>query len=174
MADFSKLNIPKNYADELDDVDYKIIELLQKNARMSAKEIASHVFLSSTAIAARIERLQEKHIICGFGIRINPVALGYYTKAFISVEVEPVNKKEFYPYINKCVNVVQCNCVTGDFSMLLEVMFHNTMELDVFIGQLQRFGKTKTLIVFSTSVEYREKYWENDYIEKKDGEAEIS
>ena len=59
MSDFSKLNIPKNYADELDDVDYKIIELLQKNARMSAKEIASHVFLSSTAIASRIERLQE-------------------------------------------------------------------------------------------------------------------
>ena len=162
MNDFTKVNIPKNYADELDEIDYKIIGLLQQNTRMSAKEIASHVFLSSTAIASRIERLQEKHIICGFGIRINPVALGYYTKAFINVEVDPVNKKDFYPYIEDCENVVQCNCVTGDFSMLLEVMFHNTMELDVFIGQLQRFGKTKTLIVFSTSVEYREKYWEND------------
>ncbi len=162
MTDFSKLNIPKNYADELDEADYKIIALLQKNSRMTAKEIASHVCLSSTAIASRIERLQEKNIICGFGIRLNPVALGYYTKAFINVEVDPVNKKEFYPYVEQCLNVIQCNCVTGEFSMLLEVAFHNTMELDVFIGQLQRFGKTKTLIVFSTSVEHREKYWEND------------
>lgn len=167
MKEFSKENIPKNYADELDDVDYKIIELLQQNARMSAREIASQVFLSSTAIATRIERLQEKNIIRGFEIKINPVALGYYTKAFINVEVDPVNKKTFYPYIEKCVNVIQCNCVTGDYSMLLEVMFHNTMELDVFIGQLQRFGKTKTLIVFSTSVESREKYWKNDVADEE-------
>ena len=52
-------------------------------------------------------------------------------------------------------NVIECNCVTGDYSMLLEVLFENTMELDRFIGELQYFGRTKTLIVFSTSVEHR-------------------
>ena len=55
-------------------------------------------------------------------------------------------------YIKKCKNV---NCVTGDYSMLLEVLFESTMELDRFIGELQYFGRTKTLIVFSTSVEHR-------------------
>ena len=44
-------------------------------------------------------------------------------------------------------NVIECNCVTGDYSMLLEVLFENTMELDRFIGELQYFGRTKTLIV---------------------------
>ena len=44
---------------------------------------------------------------------------------------------------------------SGDYSMLLEVLFENTMELDQFIGELQHFGRTKTLIVFSTSVEHR-------------------
>lgn len=58
-------------------------------------------------------------------------------------------------YIKKCKNVIECNCVTGDYSMLLEVLFENTMELDRFIGELQYFGRTKTLIVFSTSVEHR-------------------
>jgi len=81
--------------------------------------------------------------------------LGLYTKAFILLEVAPVQKKEFYPYIRECKNVVECNCVTGDYSMLLEVYFKNTMELDQFIGELQRFGRTKTLIVFSTSIEHR-------------------
>lgn len=155
-----KTTVPKNYAEELDEVDYQILELLRKNARMSAKEIAQKVFLSSTSVASRIEHLVQKGIIRGFGIAINPIALGYYTKAFINVEVEPKQKKEFYPYMEKCQNVIQCNCVTGDYAMLLEVMFHNTMELDCFIGELQRFGKTKTLIVFSTSVEHREVYWQ--------------
>lgn len=153
--------IPKNYADELDDIDYQIIELLQKKGRISAKEISKKVFLSSTSVAARIDHLIEKGVISGFSAHINPLSLGYYTKAFISVEVEPVQKKEFYPYIDKIDNIVQCNCVTGDFSMLLEVMFHNTIELDQFIGELQKFGKTKTLIVFSTFVEHREEYWKN-------------
>ena len=58
-------------------------------------------------------------------------------------------------YIKKCKNVIECNCVTGDYSMLLEVLFENTMELDRFIVELQYFGRTKTLIVFSTSVEHR-------------------
>ena len=39
--------------------------------------------------------------------------------------------------------------------MLLEVLFRTTMELDQFIGELQKYGRTKTLIVFSTSVEHR-------------------
>ncbi len=152
--------IPKNYADELDEIDMKIIELLRENARVSAKEIAANVFLSSTSVATRIDNLVKKGIIAGFTVNIDPLALGFYTKAFISVEVEPGQKKEFYPYIESIKNVVQCNCVTGDFSMLLEVMFHNTIELDQFIGELQKFGKTKTLIVFSTSVQHREVYWE--------------
>ena len=153
------MTIPKNYADELDDIDLKIIELLQENARISAKEIAQNVYLSSTSVATRIEKKKKKGIITGFRAQMNPLALGFYTKAFISVEVEPNQKKDFYPYVENIPNIVQCNCVTGDFSMLLEVMFHNTIELDQFIGELQRFGKTKTLIVFSTSVEHRETYW---------------
>lgn len=153
------MNIPKNYSDELDDIDLKIIELLQENARISAKDMAVKVFLSSTSVATRVENLIKRGIIANFKATINPLALGFYTKAFISVEVEPSQKKEFYPYIDTIKNVIQCNCVTGDFSMLLEVMFHNTIELDQFIGELQNFGKTKTLIVFSTSVEHREIYW---------------
>lgn len=51
--------------------------------------------------------------------------------------------------------MIECNCVTGDYSMLMEVVFHTTSELDQFIGQLQHFGRTKTQIVFSTSVEHR-------------------
>ena len=59
------------------------------------------------------------------------------------------------PFVKACSNVIECNCVTGDYSMVLEVLFPSTIELDQFIGELQRFGRTKTLIVFSTSVEHR-------------------
>ena len=66
----------------------------------------------------------------------------------MNMELEPVQKPEFYPYIENCPNVMECNCVTGDYSMFIKVCFHTTQELDGFIGQLQHFGKTQ--IVFST------------------------
>ena len=130
---------------ELDHIDAKILNLLRENARMPLKEIAEHVFLSSPAVSARIERLEKEGYITG-----------YQVKAFINLEVEPVQKKEFYPYIEKVHNVVECNCVTGDYSMLIEGLFVSTIELDQFIGELQHFGRTRTQIVFSTSVEHRQ------------------
>ena len=51
--------------------------------------------------------------------------------------------------------MIQCDCVTGDFVIFLEVVFHNTEELDRFINGLQRFGETKTQIVFSAAVGHR-------------------
>ena len=83
-------------------------------------------------------------------------------KAFINLEVSPEQKAEFYPYIDSVLNVVECNCVTGDYSMLIEVRFKTTADLDHFVGELQRFGKTKTQIVFSTNVKHRCRYWKND------------
>ena len=57
--------------------------------------------------------------------------------------------------IAKLENVVERNCVTGDYSMLIEVLFGTTQELDTFINHLQQFGRTRTQIVFSTPVEHR-------------------
>lgn len=147
------MNILKN--NELDNIDKKIISMLQENARVSLKEIAEQVFLSSPAVSVRIDNLVESGYIQGFHAEINPMKLGYHIKAFINLEVSPVDKQDFYPYIKKCKNVVECNCVTGDYSMLLEVLFPSTDELDQFIGELQKYGRTKTLIVFSTCVEHR-------------------
>ena len=117
------------------------------------------MFLSSTAVSTRIENLEKDGIITGYHAKIDPIALGYYTKAFINLELEPIQKKDFYPFIESCKQVVECNCVTGDYSMLIEVVFKTTVELDGFIGELQKFGKTKTQIVFSTSVEYRNEFF---------------
>ncbi|MGN0291489.1 MAG: Lrp/AsnC family transcriptional regulator [Lachnospiraceae bacterium] len=141
---------------ELDNIDKSIIRILQKNARTPVKEIAKEVFLSSPAVSARIERLEKSGILMGYHAQVNSMLFGYHIKAFINLEVEPNQKKEFYPFIRAIPNVIECNCVTGDYSMLIEVVFQTTVQLDHFINELQQFGRTKTLIVFSTSVEHRD------------------
>ena len=49
----------------MDDIDKKIVKLLQENARIPLKTLAEHVFLSSPAVSARIDRLEKEHIISG-------------------------------------------------------------------------------------------------------------
>lgn len=142
----------------LDEIDKQILSLMKDNARISLKSLANYTYLSSTAISARIEKLEKAGYIQGYFTKINPEKFGLNIKAFINLEIEPIQKKDFYPYIRSYSNVVECNCVTGEYSMLIEVLFSSTAELDRFINDLQHFGKTKTQIVFSTPVEHRDVY----------------
>ena len=139
----------------MDEIDLKLLRLLQKNARTPIKALAGEVRLSSPAVSARIERLEKQGVIRAYTLDLDPLQLGHHILAYIHLDMQPTQKEEFYQFIAACSNVLECNCVTGDYSMLMEVVFHTTSELDQFIGQLQHFGRTKTQIVFSTSVEHR-------------------
>ncbi len=140
----------------MDKVDQKIIQMLQKNARIPVKDIAKEVFLSSPAVSARIDRLVQDGLIKGYHMTIDRSKLGYDLTAFIQLEITPHQKAEFYPFIKKSPNVLECSCVTGQYSQLIKVAFRSTSELEVFLGSLQQFGRTITQIVFSTQVEPRD------------------
>ena len=70
---------------------------------------------------------------------VDPMKLGYHILAFINLDVIPEDKPKFYAYAESVPNVLECSCVTGEYSMLMKVAFQTTMELDIFIGQLQKF-----------------------------------
>lgn len=139
----------------MDKIDLKLIDLLQKNARCSLKNLAKEVFLSTPAVSSRILKLEETGVITGYSAHVDPLKLGYNIKAFINLEMSPKLKPKFYPFVAACPNVIECNCVTGNYSMLITVAYHTPVELDIFIGELQEFGNTQTQIVFSTAVENR-------------------
>ena len=136
----------------IDAIDRHIIKLLQENARISLKTMAEKTFLSSPAVSARIDRLERQGIITGYHAVVDPMKLGYHILAYINLNVQPEDKAKFYAYAEEMPNVLECSCVTGEYSMIMKVAFSSTMELDQFIGQLQKFGKTSTRIVFSTHV----------------------
>ena len=136
----------------MDHIDKEILQILQENARTSLKTIAEKTFLSSPAVSARIEKLEKDGIITGYQAQIDPVKLGYHIIAFINLNVLPEDKPKFYKYAESIPNILECSCVTGEYSMIMKVAFESTVQLDSFIGQLQKYGKTSTQIVFSTHV----------------------
>jgi len=140
----------------LDNIDLKLISLLQENARTPLKNLASQVFLSSPATAARIERLEKEGIIKTYSAMLDLKKVGLPITAFINLELDPKQKPTFYPFVQSHPNVIECNCVTGRYSQLLKVAFESTEALDTFIGELNNFGHTETQIAFSSPKPYTE------------------
>lgn len=139
----------------MDAIDRKILQMLERDARTPLKQLAKAVYLSSPAVSARIRNLEQQGILTGYRAVVDIQRIGYPIQAFINLEMEPRQKAEFYPWAGGEENILECNCVTGQYSMLLRVAFCSTMDLDQFIGKLQRFGRTQTQIVFSTPIALR-------------------
>lgn len=136
----------------MDHIDREILQILQHNARASLKMIAEKTFLSSPAVSARIEKLEKDGIITSYQAQIDPMKLGYHILAFINLNVLPEDKQKFYHYAEGIPNILECSSVTGEYSVIMKVAFESTMQLDSFLGQLQKFGKTSTQVVFATHV----------------------
>ena len=137
----------------LDDIDIKILNQLRKNARTPMKELSALVYLTTPAVSARIDKLEKDGYIKGYHANLDLEKLGYGIKAFIMITVEPEDCPKFYDFVKSEKSVLECNHITGPYSMILKVVFSSTSLLDEFLGKMQVFGKTETQVVFSTALE---------------------
>ena len=139
----------------MDAIYQKILTMLQKNARTPLKVLAEAVFLSSPAVSARIRNLEAQGILTGYQAQVYQYRWGYHIRAYVLLEMTPDRRESFVKQIVKEPHVLECSHITGEYSMLLKVAFKSTVELDGFVGRLQKFGRTQTQIVFSTPIEAR-------------------
>lgn len=141
--------------ENIDETDLKILRLLQNDARISVKTIAEKIFASAPTVSSRIESLTKRGIIKGYYTDIDTSVFDNVIKSYIDIEVSPERKEELYDFLRSSPQVVECDRVTGEYSLLVKVVFRNTVDMDKFINALQRFGRTKTQIVFSSIIEHR-------------------
>lgn len=139
----------------IDEIDLKILRLLQNDARISVKAIAEQIYASAPTVKTRIESLTERGIIKGYYTEIDTSVFDNVIKSYIDIEVSPTRKEELYEFLRSAPQVVECDRVTGEYSLLVKVVFKNTLEMDKFINALQQYGRTKTQIVFSSIINHR-------------------
>ncbi len=139
----------------IDEIDIKILKLLQDDARISISTIAKELYLSAPTVKTRLDSLKDKGIIKGYYVEIDNSIYENVIKCFIEIEVSPNLKDELYKILIDSPNVVECERVTGEYSLITKVIFKNTIELDKFINKIQYYGKTRTQIIFSTIINHR-------------------
>ncbi|MDG1778379.1 MAG: Lrp/AsnC family transcriptional regulator [Flavobacteriaceae bacterium] len=137
---------------KLDTIHSKILNLLQKNARISNTEIARQVGISSPAVAERIKKMEDLGIISDYLTKVDHNALGYGLRALITVRAFMGRLKPFLHQIKFYKEVINCYRITGNENIVMEVVFENQQHLEKFIDELISYGETKTQIILSNVV----------------------
>ena len=137
----------------MDVTDHKIIDIIQKDGRISMKDLGKIVGLTSPAVSERVRRLEEAGIIEGYKAVVNPDALGKVIKAFIHISLPSNKYHEFIAEARKDSRIVECHHITGDDCSLLKVIVKDMYELEEVIDSIKKIGSTRTSIILSTPIQ---------------------
>lgn len=139
----------------MDDIDKKLIALIQADGRASYGELGGAVGLSVSAVNERLKKLTGNGVITGWGARIAPQALGLDILAFIHVLIDrPESEDEFRQAVLHFAEVQECHHVTGEWSYLLKVRVADTAALERFLSErlktLRGLVRTHSAIALSS------------------------
>ncbi len=138
----------------LDNLDIKVLEILQKNGRTKRNELAEAVGLSIPSVSERLKKMEEKGIIEGYYTKLNRHAFGYDIMAYILVMMESSKHyKNLILKVEKNPKIVECHSVLGEGSHLLKAVVKNSEALEKLLGEIQAWPgvmSTKTTFVLST------------------------
>lgn len=144
----------------LDDLDIKVLKILQREGRTKRNELADSVGLSLPAISERLNKLEEKKIIEGYYAKLNRKAFGYDIMAYILVLMESSKHyKSLISHVEKMPQILECHSVLGEGSHLLKAISKNTESLEKLLAEIQSWPgviSTKTTFVLSTIKETTE------------------
>jgi len=138
----------------LDNTDVKIINLLRKNSRVGASEIAQKIKLSVSAVIERIKKLESAGVILGYTVILDNAMIGKDVIAMMSISIDhPKFNGAFEAAVLQEPHITECHYIAGDFDYLLKVITDNTKSLERILNDIKSVpgvSKTKTSIVFST------------------------
>ena len=146
--------------ERIDEIDVKILSLLQTNGRMKRNAIAEEVGLSVPSVSERMRKLEERGVLVGYHAVIDAKRLHFDITAFIRVMVD--GSGHYRAMIDQACGldeVLEVHSITGEGSHILKVRTRNTTTLERLLSRIQSWpgvSGTRTSIVLSTFKETRQ------------------
>ena len=138
----------------LDRIARRILDVLQRDGRISNLKLAEEVALSPTAVLARVQRLTREGFILGYEARLDPVKLGAGMLVFVEVLLDrttPNVFEQFKAAVQVHPEILECHMVAGGFDYLLKTRSADMNAYRVFAGrvlwQLPGVRETRTYAV---------------------------
>jgi Lrp/AsnC family transcriptional regulator for asnA, asnC and gidA len=120
---------------EIDELDLKILKLLQEDGRLPFMDIAQKLKLSESTIRKRVQTLKERGVIKRFTVEIDPAKIGLNTVAIVGIDVDPPKLLEV---AQKLCELKEIRCVatsTGDHMIMTEIWTKDGRELTRLISE---------------------------------------
>ncbi|MFN3610802.1 Lrp/AsnC ligand binding domain-containing protein [Tepidimonas sp.] len=140
--------------DDLDRIDLRILDVLQRDGRITNLKLAEAVALSPTAVLARVQRLTRAGYILGYEARLNPAKLGAGLLVFVEVLLDrttPNVFEQFKAAVQASPQVLECHMVAGGFDYLVKTRVADMADYRRFAGdvlwQLPGVRETRTYAV---------------------------
>lgn len=131
----------------IDTLDLKIINVLNRDARMPYKAIAEEVGVSDATVRNRVRRMLEEGIIKKFNVLVDYHKLGRIIKAFIGLRVQPPKLKDIVKHLNEHPDVQVLYRTSGEVDLFVEVIFRDMEELNKFLeSELNVDGISGTVV----------------------------
>lgn len=138
-----------------DEIDHKILTILNERARIPVAEMARQVGLSPAGVHNRVRRLEESGVVRGYATRLDPVALGHPLLAFVAVTLGVMRRADEVALALRAMGeVLEVHHTVGEACFLLKVRCPDTGALEDLlarINDLPPVRATTTTVVLRTS-----------------------
>jgi Lrp/AsnC family leucine-responsive transcriptional regulator len=139
----------------LDDTDREIIAALNENGRMTIRELADKIGMSSPSVTDRIHKLEDAGAIQGYTVIVDPKVFGLGIAAHIRMRARPGEGKRLAQLLLDTPEVVEADHVTGEDCFLAKVVARDVQALETVVDGFSLFASTDTAIVQSCTVTRR-------------------
>jgi DNA-binding Lrp family transcriptional regulator len=140
----------------MDSIDERLLLALRENGRASTAELARLVGRSRTSVQSRIERLEQRGVITGYGVRLAPEHTFGAVRAHVMIKIGPKETRAVTAALRAISEVKVLHSVSGDADLIAVAATASVAEMDRVIdriGELEGVERTHSSIILSTKFE---------------------
>lgn len=122
----------------MDDTDRRIIDVLQQDGRISNRELAERVALSTAPCWRRVRQLEDSGVIYRYAALVNPFLVGLNIMAFAHVSLENHHTETVAAFdagISEWPEVLECHATSGDHDYMLKILVRDMAHYDAFLSE---------------------------------------
>ncbi|MER6781126.1 MULTISPECIES: Lrp/AsnC family transcriptional regulator [unclassified Streptomyces] len=142
-------------AGNLDDIDWAIIDELQRDARISLSELGRRVNLGSSATTERVRQLEASGVVTGYRAVVDLAKVGYPVLAVVRLKYPGNRHQPLRRLLADRREILECLRTTGDDCYTLKVAATSMEHLETLMDELAGFGSTTTSVVYSQTLPHR-------------------
>ena len=141
---------------KLDEIDYKVLDLLIDNSRIPYTDIAKKLLISAGTVHVRVKKMEDAGIISGSSLKLDYKKLGYTFIAYIGIFLEKTHlTNEVLEKLNSIPFVTVAHITTGRFNIYCKIRSRNTnhaKEIIFMIDDIEGVSRTETMISLEESI----------------------